>query len=388
MGGNLAGLFQLDPAWAFLNHGSYGACPRVVFEAYQGWQRALERQPVAFLEPARGHTARLRAVREAVAAEIGAQADDLVGMGNATEGLNIAAQSLALATGDEVLTTDHEYGALEKTWAHVCRSRGARVVVAEVPLPLVSAAQFAEAIIGKITARTRVLFLSHVTSATALVFPLTAVVAEARARGIITVIDGAHAPGLIPLDLDALGADFYAGNCHKWWMAPKGAAFLHVRREMQAGVVPLVISHGWTESGEAPGPFGNSAFVDRLEMRGTRDPSAWLSVPEALRFRREQGWERVAAECAARALEVAERVRVLTGLQALSSPEFCAPQMVAMPVPDCDVAALKAHLERLQVEVPCYRWRGRCFVRVSVQGYNDRGDVERLIAGLRGFFRW
>lgn len=388
MGGNLAGLFQLDPAWAFLNHGSYGACPRVVFEAYQGWQRALERQPVAFLEPARGHTARLRAVREAVAAEIGAQADDLVGMGNATEGLNIAAQSLALATGDEVLTTDHEYGALEKTWAHVCRSRGARVVVAEVPLPLVSAAQFAEAIIGKITARTRVLFLSHVTSATALVFPLTAVVAEARARGIITVIDGAHAPGLIPLDLDALGADFYAGNCHKWWMAPKGAAFLHVRREMQAGVVPLVISHGWTEAGEEPGPFGNSGFVDRLEMQGTRDPSAWLTVPEALRFRREQGWERVAAECAARALEVAERVRVLTGLQALSSPEFCAPQMVAMPVPDCDVAALKAHLERLQVEVPCYRWRGRCFVRVSVQGYNDRGDVERLIAGLRGFFRW
>jgi isopenicillin-N epimerase len=388
MAGNLAGLFQLDPAWAFLNHGSYGACPVRVFEAYQGWQRALERQPVAFLEPSRGYTARLRTVREAVAAEVGAQADDLVGVSNATEALNIAAQSLELGPGDEVLTTDHEYAALEKTWAHVCRRAGAKVVVAEVPLPLVSEAAFCDAILGAMTARTRVLFLSHVTSATALVFPLAGVVAEARARGIVTVIDGAHGPGLVPLALDALGADFYAGNCHKWWMAPKGAAFLHVRRERQAGVVPLVISHGWTADAAEPGPFGNSAFVDRLEMRGTGDPSAWLSVADALRFRHEQGWARVAADCAALAQEVAGQVRELTGLPAISSPEFCAPQMVAMPVPECDVAALKAHLEGLQVEVPCYRWRGRSLVRVSVQGYTDRADLERLVAGLEGYFGW
>ncbi len=388
MGGNLAGLFQLDPGWAFLNHGSYGACPRVVFEAYQGWQRALERQPVAFLEPSRGHTERLRAVRQAVAAEVGAQAEDLVGVSNATEGLNIAAQSLPLRPGDEVLTSDHEYGALEKTWAHVCRRAGARVVTVEVPLPMVSADAFAAAIISGMTPRTRVLFLSHVTSATALVFPLAQVVTEARARGIITVIDGAHGPGLIPLALDALGADFYAGNCHKWWMAPKGAGFLHVRREMQAGVVPLLISHGWTETAEEPGPFGNSPFVDRLEMQGTRDPSAWLSVPEALRFRREQGWARVALDCAALAQAVAAQVRGSSGLPALSSTAFCAPQMVAMPVPDRDVVALKGYLEGLGVEVPCYRWRGRCIVRVSVQGYNDRADLERLVAGLGGFFGW
>lgn len=388
MGGNLAGLFQLDPGVAYLNHGSYGACPRAVFEAYQGWQRLLERQPVAFLEPARGHTARLQAVRQAVAAAVGAQADDLVGVSNATEGLNIAAQSLNLAPGDEVLTTDHEYGALEKTWAQVCRRAGARLVVAEVPLPLVSAQAFAAAIVAGMTARTRVLFLSHVTSATALVLPLAALVAEARARGIVTVIDGAHGPGLVPLALDALGADFYAGNCHKWWLAPKGAGFLQVRREVQAGVVPLVISHGWTEGQGEPGPFGNSAFVDRLEMQGTRDPSAWLAVPEALRFRREQGWERVAQDCRVMAQEVAGRVAGLSGLAALSSPAFCAPQMVAMPVPDCDVAALKSYLEGLAVEVPCYRWKARCLVRVSVQGYNDRGDLARLVAGLAGFFGW
>jgi isopenicillin-N epimerase len=171
-------------------------------------------------------------------------------------------------------------------------------------------------------------------------------------------------------------------------MAPKGAAFVHVRREMQAGVVPLVISHGWTADAAEPGPFGNSGFVDRLEMQGTRDPSAWLAVVDALRFRHEQGWAQVAADCAALAQEVAGQVRALSGLQALSSAAFCAPQMVAMPVPDCDVAALKAYLEGLGVEVPCYRWRGRCIVRVSVQGYNDRADVERLVDGLRRFFGW
>ena len=388
MGGNLAGLFQLDPEVAYLNHGSYGACPRVVFEAYQGWQRQLERQPVAFLEPSRGHTARLRAVRQAVAAAVGAQADDLVGVSNATEGLNIVAQSLELAPGDEVLTTDHEYAALEKTWAQVCSRAGARVVVAEVPLPLVEAQAFAAALIGAMTARTRVLFLSHVTSATALVLPLAAVVAAARARGIVTVIDGAHGPGLVPLALDALGADFYAGNCHKWWLAPKAAGFLQVRRQRQAGVVPLVISHGWTQGQGEPGPFGNSAFVDRLEMQGTRDPSAWLAVPEALRFRREQGWEQVADRCRELTQEVAGRVAGLSGMAALSSAEFCAPQMVAMPVPECDVAVLQGFLWARGIEIPCYRWKGRCIVRLSVQGYNDRGDLARLVAGLAGFFGW
>ena len=218
--------------------------------------------------------------------------------------------------------------------------------------------------------------------------PLAAVVAEARARGIVSVIDGAHGSGLVPLALDALAADFHAGNCHKWWMAPKGAGFLQVRREMQDRVVPLVISHGWTANGVEPGPFGNSAFVDRLEMQGTRDPSAWLAVPEGLRFAREQGWDRVALACRQLAQAVAARVAGLRGMAALSSAEFCAPQTVAMPVPDCDAAALQEYLRVLGIEIPCYRWKGRCIVRLSVQGHNDRGDVERQEAGLAGFFGW
>jgi len=233
-----------------------------------------------------------------------------------------------------------------------------------------------------------VIFLSHVTSATALVLPIAGVVAEARARGILTVIDGAHAPGLVPLDLTALAADIYAGNCHKWWMAPKGAGFLHVRRAVQGMIRPLVISHGWTAEAQEPGPFGNSAFIDRIEMQGTRDPAAWLAVPAALAFRRQHGWDGVAQDCARQAQALAGAVAALTGLPALAAPHFCAPQMVAMPLPDCDTAALKAHLWARGVEIPCYRWSDRCFARVSVQGYNTGDDLDRLMDGLRSFFGW
>ena len=253
MSENLAALFLLDPEVVFLNHGSFGACPRPVFEEYQRWQLKLERQPVAFLDPNRGLSGWMRDARVALAGHVGAGADDLVGLTNATAALNIVAQSLDLAPGDEILTTDHEYAALEKSWAYVCRRTGAVVKVVTIPLPLTRAEQFTDAVLGGMTDRTRVLFLSHITSATALLFPIEAVVAEARARGIWSVIDGAHKPGHIPLNLDVLGADFYAGNCHKWMMAPKGCGFLHVRPEWQTLINPLVISHGWTEDAKEPG---------------------------------------------------------------------------------------------------------------------------------------
>lgn len=380
---NLSSLFLLDPGVTFLNHGSYGACPRPVFEAYQRWQMQLERQPVAFLDPARGLSANLRRVRQALAPVLGCGADDIVGLTNATVGLNIVAQSLPLQPGDEILTTDHEYAALEKTWAHVAARTGARIVIARVPLPLTDAHSFTQALEAAITPRTRVLFLSHITSATALRFPIEAIVAQARARGIWTVIDGAHTPGHIPLNLTALGADFYAGNCHKWLMAPKGAAFLHVRPELQSLVTPLVISHGWTADGAEPGPFGNSAFIDRLEMQGTRDPAAWLAVPEAIAFRARHGWDSVAEQCRHLVQETAARLARKTGLPPLSSAEFCAPQMVAMPLPPCDTAQLKRDLiDRFAIEIPCFTWQGRAIARVSAQGYNTQADMDRLIKAL------
>ena len=204
---NLSSLFLLDPEVTFLNHGSFGACPRPVFESYQRWQLKLERQPVAFLDPDRGLSGWMSDARVALAGVVGADAEDIVGLTNATIGLNIVAQSLDLKPGDEILTTDHEYAALEKTWTYVARRTGAKIVVVKIPIPHTDGAQFTDTIVAEINERTRVLFLSHITSATALVFPIELVVAIARAKGIWTVIDGAHTPGHIRLNLKALDAD-------------------------------------------------------------------------------------------------------------------------------------------------------------------------------------
>ena len=388
---NLASLFLLDPEVTFLNHGSFGACPRPVFETYQRWQLQLERQPVAFLDYYRGLSSWLGHAREALAATLHTSALNIVGLTNATAGLNIVAQSLDLKPGDEILTTDHEYAALEKTWTYVARRTGAKIVVAEIPLPLVSIEEFTTAVLSKMTSRTRVLFLSHITSATALVFPIERVIAEAKSRQIWTVIDGAHTPGHIPLDLDALGADFYAGNCHKWMMAPKGSAFLYVRPDLQSVINPLVISHGWTEDAAQPGVkgvFGNTPFIDGLEMQGTRDPSAWLAVTDAIAFSKQHHWDKVAAHCQVLAQETALRVRQITGLPALSSPEFCAPQMVSMPVPCCDPKVLQAKLyAEHKIEIPVFDWKENTIVRVSAQGYNTQKDMDKLVHALRSHFK-
>lgn len=383
---NLASLFLLDPDVTFLNHGSFGACPKPVFESYQRWQLKLERQPVAFLDPDRGLSSWMRNAREAVAELLHTSAQNIVGLTNATVGLNIVAQSLDLKPGDEILTTDHEYAALEKTWAYVARRTGAKIIVAKIPLPLVDEEQFTSAILNRMTDRTRILFLSHITSATALVFPIERVVAEAKARGIWTVIDGAHTPGHIPLNLDQLDADFYAGNCHKWMMAPKGSAFLYVRPEFQSMMNPLVISHGWTEDAATPdakGMFGNSPFIDGLEMQGTRDPSAWLTVPDAIAFGKQHHWDKVAAQCQILVQETAWHVAELTGLPALSSPPFCAPQMVSMPIPNCDPMVLKLKLLNAHnIEIPVFNWQDRTIVRVSAQGYNTQRDMDILVSAL------
>ncbi|WEK06642.1 MAG: aminotransferase class V-fold PLP-dependent enzyme [Candidatus Devosia phytovorans] len=384
MSDNLARQFLLREDVVFLNHGSFGACPSPVFDAYQGFQRELESEPVEFL--GRRLTEMMAAPRVALAAELGTAQDNIAAVINATSGLNIVARSLPLKPGDQILTTDHEYSALEKTWAFVCRQTGAEVVVVKVPMPLTSEAAFTEALVNGMTDRTKVLFLSHITSPTALLFPIAPAIAEARRRGIWSVIDGAHTPGHIPLALDELGADFYSGNCHKWLMTPKGSAFLYARPEMQGMIDPLVISHGWTAESKQPdakGAFGNSPFIDEIEVQGTRDPSAWLAVPEALRFRRDNDWTSVISHCTQLAQDTARRLGELTGLAPLSSPGFCAPQMVAMPIPECDTAEIhKLLFDRYRIEIPVFKWQDHCIARVSVQGYNSRPQMDRLIEAL------
>src|SRR5712691_10980583 len=277
-------LLLLGPDVVYLHHGSFGACPRPVFAAYQRWQLELERQPVDFLHYR--FDGLMREAREKLAAFLGAAPDDLVYVTNATTGLNIVARSLALQAGDEVLSTDHEYGALDKTWTFVCGRRGARYVQARLPSPLESPDQVIESIWARVTERTRVLFVSHITSPTALIFPVEALVRRARPAGILTVIDGAHAPGQIPLHLADLGADFYVGNCHKWMCAPKGSGFLYARRDRQSLLAPLVVSWGWP-----------SGFVEEQQRQGTRDIAAFLSVPAAIEFLREHNWPAVQRAC-------------------------------------------------------------------------------------------
>jgi isopenicillin-N epimerase len=361
-----------------LNHGSFGACPKPVFAEYQRWQRELERQPVEFL--GRRFNDLMREARSTLGGYLGAGADDLVYVTNATVGLNIVARSLELQPGDEVLTTDHEYGALDRTWRFLCAKRGAKYLRQPVPVPIASAAEVVEAVWSGVSDRTRVLFISQITSPTAIIFPIKPLIARARERGIITIVDGAHAPGQIDLNLRELGADFYSGNLHKWLMSAKGSAFLYARKEVQRLVEPLVVSWGW--EAEQPGP---SKFIDEQEWTGTRDIAAFLSVPAAIQFQRDHDWLRVRRACHELVREARQQVQTLTGLPPLTpdEPSWFA-QMSALPLPPCDLDALKRRLyDEFKIEIPVIQWNGQHFARISIQGYNTQTDVERLVAALR-----
>jgi isopenicillin-N epimerase len=370
--------FLLDPSVIFLNHGSFGATPRPVFRAYQNWGRALERQPVEFL--GRRATDLMAEARAVLGATLGAAADNLVYTQNVTISINIVARSLELGAGDEVLSTDHEYGAMDRTWSFLSKERGFRYV--NQPVSLKSRADFVGSFWRGVTPRTRVIFLSHITSPTAVIFPIEEILPRARAAGILTVIDGAHAPGQIPLSLDSLGADFYGGNLHKWLCAPKGAGFLYARPEVQSLLKPLVVS--WGYESEQPSP---SRFVDHHEWWGTRDLAAFLSVPAAIEFQQRHRWEEVRAACHELVREAEQRIRALTGLPSLYPDDSWFGQFAAAPLPaSTDVLKLKTWLyDERRIEVPIIDWHGRKFVRVSIQGYNTRRDVNALVKALSEF---
>jgi isopenicillin-N epimerase len=373
----LRGEFLLDPEMVFLNHGSFGACPRPVFERYQTWQRELELRPVEFLgRRAQGLLAEARA---ALGQYLHADPDDLVYVSNVTTALNIVARSLPLEPGDEILTTGHEYGALDRTWTFVAEHRQARLVVQKLPVPISDPEEVVEAVWAGVTPKTRVLFLSHITSPTAVTLPVEALVARAKAAGIWTVVDAAHAPGQIDVDLTAIGADFAGGNLHKWVSAPKGAGFLYVRRELQHLIEPLVISWGWR-----PRDPGISVFVDEIQRQGTHDPSAYLSVPAAIAFQAERDWPRVRQECHELVRLARMGMTEVTGIKPLlaDDPRLFA-QMSALPLPPCDTDVLKQRLyDEYRIEIPITHWGDVPCLRVSVQGYNTRSDIDRLIAAV------
>jgi isopenicillin-N epimerase len=384
-----AHLWPLDPATIFLNHGSFGACPTEVLRHQDALRAEMEANPVRFLS--REIDERLAVAREALAAFVGAHADDLAFISNATSGVNAVLRSLTFAPGDELLTTDHAYGACRNTLDFVARRAGASVVVATLPFPVASPADVVTAVMAKVTDRTRLALLDHITSPTALVLPVEPLIAALNARGVDVIVDGAHAPGMVALDLDALGAAYYAGNCHKWLCAPKGSAFLWVRRDRQEHVRPLTISHGANVTRP-----GRSRFRLEFDWMGTSDPTAWLTVPKSIEYVGSLvpgGWPALRARNRELALEARRLLCEVAGTGPLCPDEMVG-SIASVRLPDGLTANIawrrpdpvQARLyERWGIEVPVMSWPAapRRLIRISVQLYNSRAHYARLAEALR-----
>ena len=380
---------MLEEGLAFLNHGSFGACPKKVLEEQDRLRRQMERQPVDFF--VRRLEGLFDAARQRLAAFLGARPENLAAVTNATAGVNAVLRSLVLGSGDELLTTDHAYNACRNTLDFVAARAGARVVVRRIPLPLAGPQEVLERVLGGVTPNTRLALLDHVTSPTGIVLPIADLVRELSARGIDTLVDGAHGPGMLDLALEELGAAYYTGNCHKWICAPKGAAFLHVRQDRQEGIVPLSVSHG----ANMPRP-GRSRFQDLFDWTGTDDPTPFLCVPaalDALQAMSPGGWPEIRRRNRALALEGREILSAALQVKPLC-PEEMIGSLAAVPLPDGlalpPTSALyrdplqETLLREYRVEVPVVPWPAppKRLVRVSAQLYNERDEYRRLAEAL------
>jgi len=382
---------MLDREIIFLNHGSFGSCPRPVLEYQQDIRERLERQPVQFF--VRDLEELLDEAREALAGFLGARPHDLVFVPNATAGINTVLRSLKFKRGDELLVANHEYNACRNALDFVASRANARVVVATIPFPLRSLEEIVDAVLSRVTSRTRLALLDHVTSQTGLILPIERLVCELDRRGVDTLVDGAHAPGMLPLNLRQIGAAYYTGNCHKWLCAPKGAGFLCVRGDRQKSIRPLAISHG------ANSPrTDRSRFLIEFGWNGTWDPSAFLSVPEALRFVGSLlpgGWSEVMKR---------NRQLVLAGRRTLCDalgietpcPDSFIGSLASVPLPDAPkqkapLSPLYADplqdklLSKHGIEVPVIPWPAppRRLLRISAQLYNSLPQYERLGEALQ-----
>ena len=383
--------WTLDPSVCYLNHGAFGACPSEVLQVQQSYRTRLEREPVRFMTGELDGA--LDASREALAAFLGSDTDGLVFVPNATTGVNAVLRSMTFAAGDELLVTTQGYNACSNAAEFVTSRAGARVVVADVPFPIAGPEDVVEAVMAAVSERTKLALLDHVTSPTGLVFPLEALIERLHERGVMVLVDGAHAPGMLPLDLLTLGADWYTGNCHKWICAPKGAAFLWARAERREGLRPTTISHG----ANSPRP-GHNRLQDEFDWPGTGDPSPWLCVPTALEFMGgllPGGWDAVRAHN--HDLVVQGRRLLLDALGVPSpAPESMLGSLASVPLPLGDPNASGGAFdkdpvhERLfhehRIEVPVHAWPAppQRLLRISAQVYNESADYERLASALKG----
>lgn len=365
--------FSLNPDITFLNFGSYGACPKPIMQDLRKWQDEMEYEPVQFIKFrfAENH----RKSRQALAEFIHCNADDLVYVPNPTYAMNIIAKSLKLNPGDEILSTDLEYGAMDRTWNYYCKKSGAKFVRQEIYLPIISKEMFLKNFWSGYSENTKAVFISHITSTTALKLPVKEICEEAKRRGLLTIVDGAHVPGHIPLDLRELEADIYTGACHKWMMTPKGSSFLFVKKEFQEQFDPLVIS--WGYESDAP---SNSKFLDYHEQQGTRDFTAFLTIPRAIEFMKENDWTTVSKHCAELAQSNYKRFcDLFNTLPLCPINNDWLGQMCSVPIKTSKLDKLKSLLyDKYKIEIPVMPQGKNTFLRYSIQAYNTQKDLDTL----------
>jgi len=378
--GSLKSQFALNPDIIHLNHGSFGASPIPVLEAFHNWQLRMEAEPVRFL--ARDLWGYLAHARQELGNYLNAPSSSLAFIPNATYGVNIVARSINLNPGDEILGTNHEYGACQKTFEHICRTTSALYRIQPISVPVNSAEEIIDELWRGVTKNTKLIFISHISSPTAIHFPTTEICHRAREAGILTLIDGAHAPGQINVNLREIDADFYTGNCHKWMLGPKGSGFLYTRPELQEMIEPLVVSWGW----QADPEFSTGAqYLDHLQWMGTDDPSAFLAVPAAINFMKQNNWPVIQRGCQQLLFSAVQKLERQFNIANLSKiGDRYSQQMAAIELPaHLPMGTVKATLyEKYNIEVPCYQWEGKNIIRVSIQAYNTAEDIEKLVAAL------
>jgi isopenicillin-N epimerase len=365
--------FLLRDNITFLNFGSFGACPKPIFEKYQQLQLELEQEPVQFI--AFNGLQYLKESREALANYVGCNSDDIVYVTNPSYAVNIIAKSFDLKAEDEVLTTDLEYGACDKTWNYYCQQAGAKYVRQHIEFPLTSKENFVQQFFKGLTPKTKMVFISHITSTTGLRLPVEEICAIAKQKGLLTFVDGAHAPGQIPLNLATLQADIYTGACHKWMMTPKGSSFLYVDKQYQDLFDPLIVSWGYDSAFPS-----SSKFLDYHQMQGTRDYSAFLTIPTAIDFMQRYQWDKVSETCRELVQANAGKFCDLLKTQPIApiNNDFLV-QLYSIPIKTAEPEKLQRLLfEKYSIEIPVMRHGSNIFLRYSIQAFNSQKDLDVL----------
>lgn len=369
--------FLLRDDITYLNFGSFGACARPVFEKYQQFQLELEQEPVDFIT--NKGLQYLAQSREALGKYVNCDKDDLVFVTNPSYAVNMVARAIGLKEGDEVLSTDIEYGACDKTWAYVCSKAGAKYIRQAIGLPLQSKEQFVNDFFKGLGSKTKVIFISQITSTTGLRLPVEEICAFAKSKGLITFVDGAHSPGHIPVDLSNPDLDIFTGACHKWMMTPKGSSFLYVKKELQP-MDPLVVSWGFNALFPSSSPF-----LDHHQMNGTRDYSAFLTIPSAIEFMEQHNWWQVAADCRKLVLDNAPALCDILGSTPLAplNGDFIY-QLFSTEIKTSQPEKLHDHLrDEYKIQIPVMRQDDKVYLRYSVNGFNEQGDLDKLFAALK-----